>query len=336
MRLFLCACASVVAIACEQQMLMAEATVPPPLKVVDKQLVTTTGMRVRLRGVNIPSLEWGQGEHLLQSLDVAVGWGANIVRLPLSQDRWFGRTADGKDGGAHYRRTDHTFVTQAARKSCYVILDLHWSDAGKWGQIIGQHAMPDDHSLPFWRDVAHVYANHPAVLFGLYNEPFGVGWKTWRDGGDVHERQAQGTLDYHTPGMQKLLDTCRDTGAKNVVVVGGLDWAYDLTGVVNGFALRDPNGKGIVYDTHIYPWKKDWDHWVTPATRKYAVRVGEFGADKGDVKGFLSRLGDYMNKHRLHWTAWCLHPGATPNMIRDWRYTPTVFGQVVKSALKED
>ena len=31
-------------------------------------------------------------------------------------------------------------------------------------------------------------------------------------------------------GHQALVDAVRDVGAKNVVIVGGLDWAYDLTG----------------------------------------------------------------------------------------------------------
>ncbi len=76
------------------------------MKVEGNKLKTADGKAVRLRGVNIPSLEWGQGEHLFDSLGVAIdGWGVNVVRLPLSQDRWFGRTKEKKDGGAHYRQT---------------------------------------------------------------------------------------------------------------------------------------------------------------------------------------------------------------------------------------
>ncbi|HZU38849.1 MAG TPA: cellulase family glycosylhydrolase [Gemmataceae bacterium] len=309
---------------------------PPPLKVVGKELQTTEGKTVRLRGVNIPSLEWGQGEHLLQSLAVATRWGANFIRLPLSQDRWFGKTPERQDGGVHYRRTVHEFVRQSAAKRCYVILDLHWSDAGQWGHNIGQHRMPDDHSVAFWNDLAHAFANQPAVLFGLYNEPYGVSWQVWRNGGQVMEpnrKASEGRLVYHTPGLQKLLDVCRAAGAKNVVVAGGLDWGYDLSGVAKGFALADPNGHGVVYDTHIYPWKKDWDRWVTPATKDYPVLIGEFGPNRGDPKVFLSQVLAYIDRHQLHWAAWCMHPGATPNMLKDWRYTLTAFGEVVKSAL---
>jgi len=320
----------------------ADPALPLPLKVVGKQLHTSDGRVIKLTGVNIPSLEWGQGEHLLESLNVAVGqWGANVIRLPLSQDRWFGHSPERKDGGTAYRRIVRRFVEQAAAKKCYVILDLHWSDCDRWGQYIGQHQMPDDHSAEFWASVAAAYRNHPAILFGLYNEPFHVSWNVWRDGGDVIEpnrRAPGGKLAYRTPGLQKLLDICRDQGARNLAVVGGLDWAYDLSGLTKGFALTDPKGNGILYDTHIYPWKKDWDRWVTPAVERYAVIVGEFGVERrgppADPRAWLSEIFRYIDKHKLNWTAWCLHPAATPNLIRNWRYELTKpFGEMVERQL---
>jgi hypothetical protein len=56
--------------------------------------------------------------------------------------------------------------------------------------------------------------------------------------------------------MQALINAVRESGAKNIVLAGGLDWAYDLSGIANGFALDDKGGNGIIYSTHIYPWKK--------------------------------------------------------------------------------
>jgi endoglucanase len=318
---------------------------PPALKVVGRHLTTPGGKVVRLRGVNIPSLEWGQGEHLSQSLDAAVGdWGATIVRLPLSQDRWFGHTREKKDGGAQYRRTVHDLVARAADRRCYVILDLHWSNAGTWGENIGQHKMPDDNSVAFWNEVASSFGNHPAVLFGLYNEPYGVSWKIWRDGGqavEANKKAPNGKLEYHTPGMQKLLDVCRARGARTVVVVGGLDWAYDLTGIGRGYALDDPSGSGIVYDTHLYPMKKwftrgnsktqDWDRFILSAASNHAVLIGEFGNGKDDYE---KKVLEFAENNDLPWIAWCLHPGARPNLIKDWKYTPTAYGEVVKAALQ--
>ena len=316
----------------------------PLLKVEGNRLETLHGTPVRLQGVNIASLEWtSQGEHVLQSLAVAItNWGANIIRLPLAQDRWFGRAKEQNDGGTAYRKLVQAVVQQAAARQCYILLDLHWSDAGVWGQNIGQHWMPDDNSVAFWEAVASAYANHPAVLFDLYNEPHEVTWEVWRNGGTISEKgdkKAAGRrFEYHTPGMQKLLDVCRSQGAKNLIVAGGLDWAYDLSGLMEGYALADPKGNGVAYATHMYPWKKDWDRHVTVALGKYPVFVGEVGCRPGgkeeDPKTWAPKVLGYIEKHHLHWTAWDLHPKAGPSLIEDWTYMTTPYwGALVKKAL---
>jgi hypothetical protein len=214
-----------------------------------------------------------------------------------------------------------------------VIIDLHWSDANIWGEYIGQHKMPDNNSIAFWNEVAPLFANHPAVLLDLYNEPHSVSWEIWRNGGPVTETSKTapgGKLIYTTPGMQALLNLCRAKGARNVIVAGGLDYAYDLTGIVKGYALSDPQGNGVIYSTHLYPMKKDWDKFVTPAIGKYAVIVGEVGSGGG----FMTQAFQYINQHELPWVAWCLHRDAKPALIKDWNYTPTESGQEVINALK--
>ena len=155
-----------------------------------------------------------------------------------------------------------------------------------------------------------------------------------RDGGAVTEPDLAkpGTLEYHTPGLQKLLDVCRARGAENVIVVGGLDWGYDLSGVARGHALSDPKGRGVVYDSHIYPTKRDWDRHIAPAAAKYAVMVGELGNGPPD---WLPKALEFAVAHQLSWLGWSLHPGARPCLIKDWTYAPTPFGDVIKKALHE-
>ena len=86
--------------------------------------------------------------------------------------------------------------------------------------------MPDRNSLAFWKDFAAAYKNHPAVVFDLYNEPHDVSWDAWLNGGPVTEknRRANTELSFEAVGMQALLDAVRGTGAKNLVIAGGLDW----------------------------------------------------------------------------------------------------------------
>jgi hypothetical protein len=317
---------------------------------------------VRLVGVNICSLEWNsQGDNVLASLyEVFANWNCNIVRLPLAQDRWFGKVEDWStpkppDDGAQYRKIVDDAVELALNFGKYIEIDLHWSNAGEWGKNVGQHNMPDENSLVFWIDVAKKYANHPAVLFNIYNEPHDISWEIWRNGGTVNEVLNRGKASelrftYNTPGHQKFVDEIRALGANNIIIVSGLDWGYDLRGIAkdsggNSYALKDtPEGNGIVYDSHIYPWK-EWNGAnhnakVLVIAKDYPVIIGEIGIDPGGEWGaatrptWLRNMLNWVDNNDLHWTGWCFHTSATPNMISDWQYTPTRHhGAVMKERL---
>jgi endoglucanase len=320
---------------------------PLPLKVVGTQVLNSKKKPIILRGVNAASLEWssnGEG-HILETVKTAIrDWHANIVRVPLAQDRWFGRAPEQTDEGKAYQALVKQVVDLCSSMGSYVILDLHWSDAGEWGKQIAQHNMPDENTLTFWKDCAKVYKNNPAVLFDLYNEPHDVSWDIWLNGGMITERdRRRGTeKTYQAVGMQALLDAVRSTGAKNVVVAGGIDWAYDMSGFLNGKQLSDPKGNGVLYANHNYPFKGDtFEQWLTKmetATKKIPVIASEFGGQstrpgqQGDI--WVRRVLQALHDNNWNWTAWDLHPAAGPTLVSDWNYTPTPkFGVFVKQAL---
>jgi aryl-phospho-beta-D-glucosidase BglC (GH1 family) len=113
-----------------------------------------------------------------RSLEVAIDdWGCNLIRLPMSQDRWFGLDPTQRDGGETYRAIIDGLVTAAARRGVYLILDLHWSNAGACGQFIGQHRMPGSGTLLFWQDVARAMTTILRAD-GLYNEPHDIDWRS--------------------------------------------------------------------------------------------------------------------------------------------------------------
>ncbi|MFH1496718.1 MAG: cellulase family glycosylhydrolase [Verrucomicrobiota bacterium] len=324
---------------------------PPMLKVSGNRLVDPSGREVWLQGVNVPSLEWSvKGESVDRSIVTAIqDWNANVIRLPVKGAHWFGKGTKHntqKDGGAAYRATVDKAIMLAANRGAYVVLDLH------------HYRAPRPEDVDFWKDAAARYKDHPAVLFDLLNEPHGIPWETWQKGGFVEEKKKAGDEDaflseaekrenkrgFDSPGMQGLLDAARSTGAKNVVVVGGLDYAYSLTGVLEGHALTDHAGNGIMYATHIYPWKKGWQKRFLDVAAKYPILVGEVGGDakkmtwlpanhQENVDTWAPAMIGVIQKHRLNWTAWCFHPKASPRMLLDWDYTPTPFwGQLAKDA----
>src|SRR5437667_11198872 len=122
-----------------------------------------------------------------------------------------------------YRKLVDAAIEAAASRGAYTVLDLH------------RFGAPMATDLEFWNDAATRYKNHPAVLFELFNEAHGISWKVWRDGGSVKdsskknpdenpdENNEEPTGEIST-GMQAFLDAVRGTGAKNLVIAGGLDW----------------------------------------------------------------------------------------------------------------
>jgi endoglucanase len=325
---------------------------PPALHTEGNRICGPDGKPVRLEGVDVASLEWtNEGERVMDSLAVAYDqWNCNLVRLPLCQDRWFGRAPGQDDGGAKYRSIVDDAVSAAAKRGRYVLLDLHWNDMDQWGQHIGQHKMPDSGSLLFWKSLGVRYGDNPAVLMGLYNEPHDVSWDVWLNGGKVDEtirrRGRRGvapaapptTVTYTAIGFQQLYDATRAAGAKdNLVVIGGLDWAYDLAPIAAGqYAVK---GTNIVYDTHVYPgkeWKPEfkWENAFLKPSEKLPVLVGEWGGG-ANQQDFVQKFSQLLrDTPRLNWTAWDLHPSAGPTLIKDWTYAPTETGRIVMDMLK--
>lgn len=318
---------------------------PKMLKVEGNQIVNSDGQPVWLQGVAIPSLEWSNtGDQVQKSVEVAINeWKVNCIRLPVRETRWFGEDKGQKDGGAEYRQIIDNAINYSVARGVYFVIDLH------------RFRAPNEKDAEFWRDVATKYKDHPGVLFELFNEPHDLPWDVWQKGGTVTDKkrntdaQAENKevlTTFETIGMQKLIDAVRDTGAKNIVIVGGLDWSYDLSGILQGYACDDKSGNGIVYSTHVYPWKRKWQEKFLDVAAKYPLFLGEVGADakkmdfmphsiQEDADTWVPDMLGLIQKHKLHWTAWSFHPKATPRVLLDFEnYTPTPFwGEQVKRAL---
>jgi endoglucanase len=318
---------------------------PQPLKVSGNRLVTPDGKEMWLQGLAVPSMEWSAGgENILRSIGVGIDeWKANCIRLCLSEKFWAGKGPYQRDGGMAYRQLVEDAVNATAGRGAYIVLDLH------------AYRAPQAVHAQFWREVAALYKDHPAVIFELMNEPHDISWEVWKTGGPVTDEKKGGDaltenqqqlVRFSSIGMQGLVDVVRDTGAKNLIIAGGLDWGYDLSGVLNGYALHDKGGNGIMYSSHVYPWKSDWQGKFLAAAEKYPIFIGEVGADTQrmefipperheDPATWVPDMLGVIQKHRLNWTAWCFHPKATPRVLLDWDYTPTPFwGVAVKEALE--
>ncbi len=299
---------------------------------------TADGTPHLFHGVARPSMEWSSvGENITEADFAAMGaWHANVVRIALNQDFWL-------SGAALYDPTYQQTVDDAVRYAEHagldVILDLHWSDRGDLsvttlqGQdkdgTSNQQQMADVNSKQFWTEVATKYQGDGHVLFELYNEPNAISQQTWLQGG-----MASG---FQVVGMQELYDTVRAAGANNVVVAGGLSYAFDLSGV----GSSPIKGYNIMYASHPYKPQDAESRWESSfgylATRDIApVITTEFGDTQSDCTGaWDTTLIDFNDQHHISWTAWAWYPSGCnfPALISDWDGTTTVQGDAVKAAL---
>jgi hypothetical protein len=219
-----------------------------------------------------------------------------------------------------------------------MVLDLH------------EYRAPTATHAAFWLDAATRYKNHPGVIFGLLNEPHDITWELWRNGGVTSEESSgsapaendEELVGEMSVGMQGLVDIVRSTGARNLLSAGGLDWGYLLDGVVEGYALDDAN---VMYESHCYPWKKDWKSAFLLTAEKYPVLIGEVGAqdtpmsfetekDFVEPERWVPNMLAVIQQYRLNWTAWSFHPTSSPCMIKNWDYEPTPYwGEYAMRAL---
>ena len=216
------------------------------------QLVDGAGQPVRLLGVNRSGTEyaciqgWGifDGPSDAASVQAIAAWKTNAVRVPLNEDCWLGiNGVPAAYGGANYRAAITNYVSLLNLYGLVAILELHWSAPGTTAAT-GQQPMPDrDHSPQFWRQVATVYKGNSSVIFDLFNEPYPDGnrdtaeaWRCWRDGGSC------AGIGYQVAGMQELVDAVRGTGATNVIMLGGVQYAARLSQWL-AYKPADPTGK---------------------------------------------------------------------------------------------
>ena len=212
-----------------------------------------------IHGVDRPSLEWSETGVNVSAGDfqLMAQWNAHIVRIATNQCFWLADTT-----GTGYQQTVGQAITWAEAAGLAVIIDLHWSNppenTANPAQC-AQQAMADTNSVTFWQQVAAKYASDPLVSFELYSEPFmgngnptGTDWILWQNGGTYNNAGSSQTNTFagtfQAAGMQQLYNAVRGAGANNMVILGGLNWAYDLSGVTS----HPITGTNIAYSTHPY------------------------------------------------------------------------------------
>ncbi len=268
---------------------------------------------------------------------ISEDWHANCVRIGVAPTTW--RNAN-KAAVLNILRTE---VRLALKHQMFVVIDWHaisWPNgyveqSGSVGDA--QDLYDGDFALAtdFWRQCATEFAREPCVIFQLWCEPV-------YNATDFNTPPGS-TWPILKPFFAQLTQTIRSTGAQNVVLATGNQWAYDLVGI-----KEDPlPDKNTGYMWHVYgghdgndPTK--WDKKLADLQTVAPVIVTEWGFEanttehfKGTEESFGRPFLKFMEDRQLHWIAWCWHNTWTPAMLENDWHTPTDYGRFIKRSLED-
>jgi endoglucanase len=166
--------------------------------------------------------------------------GMNAIRLPLLWERLQPQANSELD--AAQLSLLRTAVERAKAKKMVVVLDVH--NYAKYGGVrLGGSEVPVAVLADLWRRLADEFKNDDSVIFGLMNEPNGIGATEWAD------------------AAQAAINAIRAAGANNLVLVPGTAYsgAHSWNGTWYGgtsnadalLKIADPANR-IAFEAHQY------------------------------------------------------------------------------------
>lgn len=198
------------------------------LKTSGNQIQDAHGKQVAFKGMSLFWSQWYGQFYNAQDIQWLVSdWKVEIIRAAMAV----------KSGGYAEDKSQwnkiQTVVDACVSNGIYVIIDWH----------VGPDDPMQGLSAEFWAMAAAKYANVPNVLFEIFNEP-GPDWGFIKS--------------YHTAITQVI----RNTGAKNIIILGTPNWSQDVDVAANDRV----EGDNLAYTLHFYA-----------ATHKQSLR------DKGEA-----------------------------------------------------
>jgi hypothetical protein len=349
----------------------------PTIRVQGRRLVDGAGRVVQLRGVNRAAFEsrctyddmgFADGPVDQASVTAMRSWRINVVRLTLNEDCWLGINGLPLGGdAAGYRRAVVAYVSLLRRNGLYVmpVVEEFGPGAERSTEI---DYMPDRSHMPaFWRSLAASFKSDRGIIFDPVTEvgmaewnnphpdPPGQ-WACWLHGCTI-DSTYKGAPRYAAVGLQSLVSTIRSTGARQPIILGGIDYNADLSQLLTHLPA-DPEHQ-LVASAHVYDFTagKGVDAMfrtqLEPIAKKMPVILGELGersCDSGTaaythhVLGLIDaerRKGNVFGVLEWVWNAKTTSPDSWhcptgpngeggPVLIRSYDGTPSVMGSVFR------
>jgi hypothetical protein len=123
--------------------------------------------------------------------------------------------------------------------------------------------------------------------------------------------------------MQDLVDAVRETGAKQALIVKGLDWGNDLSGW-KAHQPEDPLQQ-LVAGWHSYPGqpcgkRSCWEDVIRPLSSSVPVVTTETGDRVDAPVSFLPDFLTWADGHGVGYLAWTWNVWDYPDnvLVKDW------------------
>jgi len=314
------------------------------LTIAGNKLVNEQGQQVRLKGLNPidPVIhkyrgDSGSPDWHKNFFDTMRTWGANVIRLSVHPAVW-----------QYHGDTDTFAALDEALSWCkdndmYAIIDFHsigfptrevYKDDidSTYGN---KYQTTSVNVKIFWQRISERYRGQEVVAaYELFNEP------TISPNGGAAGGPAE-WLEFKS-FAEEIITDIRNNDSQTIVLVGGLNWAYDLSHV----ALNPVSGNNIAYTVHPYPDKTDWDSNFGYLSSTYPLVVSEFGYGPAGAGEHYDKdnytLGDYgtdiinyLDNKDISWIAWNFSASWQPRLLLDTNYTPSDSGSFFKTKLND-
>ncbi len=314
------------------------------LAVEGRQIVDAHHHPVTLIGAARFSLEYtchGDGHFQLADFQAMRSWGMNAVRIPLSSAFW--RNLDNRC--PDYEATVLSAVGNAEAAGLYVILTLQWNAPFGLPQdsIHGgaQCPLPDaTNDVKFWQDLAEIYQDDQRVLFDIYSEPNNIDWSTWANGGTISSNCSlySSVQTYTAIGMPALAMKIRAIAPSNIIIVSGIGYGYDLSGINASNMVPSTN---ILYGTHpfnhtVVQQPSDWPRAFGIPAQTIPVIATEFGS-YDCATSYIAPEISYFEQLHISFLAWAWTTGActVPSLLANWSGTPsTPYGAYIQQQMR--
>lgn len=293
------------------------------LTVSGNMIVNEQGEQVVLKGLMVPEVRKLdlEGKFNKEYFEEVFACGGNVIRIPIHPDQWV------QDEYYLWRYLD-LIVEWAVESNKYVILDLHFIgniESGVGAEMASVGMEPKEFSVAFWSLVAKYFKDVPNVIFEIYNEPALINSKTWEQNAKL------------------LVETIRDTGANQIIIVSGIDYSYDLAYWAKN-PMKDAN---IVYAAHVFPNRKSGLQSLEQVSDRIPVIVTEWGyiSEEEPVKqtyliGGRENYGkpmlQLMEKKGISWVACWYDDGWEPPMFFENSNEKTDWGEFILEYLSEE